>query len=90
MLGRAGTLELKVNREAVTLVAPSSEFFKRHYSSPPLYLITSPCLRYTLETTMRQLLPTQLLRHNGLRKYPHPLLRTHGNQPVGRGAGLFV
>lgn len=35
ILGRAGTLELKANREAVTLVAPSSEFLSATIPQPP-------------------------------------------------------
>ena len=35
VLGRAGSLELKVNREAVTLVAPSSEFLSATIPQPP-------------------------------------------------------
>lgn len=35
VLGRAGTLELKVNRQAVTLVAPSIEFLNTTIPQPP-------------------------------------------------------
>ena len=35
VLGRAGALELKVNREAVTLVAPSTEFLSATIPLPP-------------------------------------------------------
>src|SRR5690606_18938436 len=35
ILGRAGTLELNANREAVTLVAPSSEFLSATIPQPP-------------------------------------------------------
>lgn len=35
VLGKAGTLELKVNREAVTLVAPSIEFLSATIPQPP-------------------------------------------------------
>ena len=59
VLGQAGTLELKVNREAVTLLAPSPEFLNSSVSQPPslsdyITIFTDTRLRKQCDTCLQQ------------------------------------
>ncbi|MDD4042756.1 MAG: glycoside hydrolase family 3 N-terminal domain-containing protein [Anaerolineaceae bacterium] len=59
LLGQAGTLELKVNREAVTLLAPSPEFLNASVAQPPalsdyITIFTDTRLRRQCDSCLQQ------------------------------------
>ncbi len=78
VLGRAGTLELKVNREAVTLVAPSSEFLSATIPQPPalsdyITVFTDTRLKQQCDTCSQQYYFDTMDFENALIRYYGPM-----------------
>lgn len=79
VLGRAGTLELKVNREAVTLLAPSPEFLSATIPQPPAL---SDLITVFTDTRLRQQCDSCSQRYDfGTMDFENTLIRYYG--PLG-------
>lgn len=79
ILGRAGALELKVNQQAVTLLAPSTEFLNATIPQPPAL---SDYITVFTDTRMRKQCETCVEQHDlAMMDFEDTLIRYYG--PLG-------